>query len=249
MNQAMKLKRYKGERLSLLFSLFLVLCFYYLIFGISSLLFFLALIFQLFYILVSQRQLIGNTLQVSERQFEDIYKVAQDNAKDLNIKMPRIFIVQDPYLNAFTIGFKSPYAIVLTSSLVESLTKDEIDFVIGHEMGHIKFGHSKILSFISPLGKDIPFVSWLYAFWQRKAEYTADRVGFFVVKEIRPTISAMLKMTVGKKLSTLIDIEGIIEQIEESRDGILSRTGELLLTHPYVTNRIRALSEYDYFER
>lgn len=242
-----KLKRHGGEGSSLLFSLFLAFCFYWIILEISLSFFLLALLFQLFYILVSQHQLVGNSLQVTGRQFKDIYDIALENAKDLRIKMPKIFIVQDPYLNAFTIGFKPPYSIVLTSSLVESLSKNEIDFVIGHEMGHVKFGHSRILSFISPLGKDIPFVSWLYAFWQRKAEYTADRAGFFVTKGIKPTTSAMVKLAVGKKLASLIDIDEVIEQMEKSRSGLMAKTGELFLTHPYVTNRIRTLVEYSRF--
>lgn len=244
-----KLKTYPGEKTSLLFSLLLTLFAAYVLLGISTLLFFFIILLQLIYILIIQRQFFGNALQITKYQFKDIYNIARENARNLAIKMPKVFIVQDPYLNAFTIGFKSPYTIVLTSSLVESLTRDEIDFIIGHEMGHIKFGHSRILSFISPVGRSIPFVSWLYGFWRRKAEYSADRVGLIVTPKIKPAIQAILKMTVGRKLAEVIDINEIIQQIEETEATFLSTTGESFLSHPYVMNRIKALAEFYHFNK
>jgi len=247
MIQTIKLKRYPGEIISLFFSICLLLFFSFIVFEINIIIFGLIILFQLLYILISQRQFIGNALQVTEKQFIDIHGIVKDNAIRLGIKVPKVFIVQDPYLNAFTIGFLSPYTIVLTSLLVESLTKEEINFVLGHEMGHIRFGHSKILSFISPLGKGIPVISWLYGFWQRKAEFSSDRAGLFTVGEIKPAISTMLKMAVGKKLADLIEVEEIIKQIEASEDTLLSTTGESLLTHPYTMKRIKNLIEFNRF--
>jgi len=201
----------------------------------------IAVLLQLIYVAVSQKQLIGNSLLVTEVQFPDIYEIAKENAKQLNIKKPKIFLYQDPFINAYTIGFFPPYSIVLNSALVEALSRDELDFVIGHEMGHIRYGHAKFLSLISPIGRNIPFLSWLYSGWQRKSEYTADRVGYVVTDKIIPVISAMIKMTVGLKLSKLVNMDELIKQIQESDSGLLTKSGELLLTHPYTTNRINAL--------
>lgn len=233
--------RSRGERLSLFFSFILVISTAIIIFQISIWFILLAILLQLIYVIISQKQLIGNSLMVTEEQFPDIYEIVKENVKQLNIKKTKIFLYQDPYINAYTIGFFPPYSIVLTSALVESLSRDELDFVIGHEMGHIRFGHAKYLSLISPVGKDIPFISWLYSNWQRKSEYTADRVGYVTTNKIRPAISAMVKLTVGLKLSKLVNIDGLIGQIQESERGLITRTSELLLTHPYTTNRIKAL--------
>lgn len=233
--------RSRGERLSLLISFVLVFSTALIIFQINIWLILLAILLQLIYVIISQRQLIGNSLLITEDQFPDIYEILEENAKQLNLKKTKIFLYQDPYINAYTIGFFPPYSIVLTSALVESLSRDEIDFVIGHEMGHIKFGHAKYLSLISPVGKDVAFISWLYSSWQRKSEYTADRVGFVLTDKIRPAISVMVKLTVGLKLSKLVNIDSLINQIQESGKGLLTRTSELLLTHPYTTNRIKSL--------
>ena len=240
--------RVSGEIRALLFAFFLVFFAALFVFQISIWIVILAILFQLFYVVISQKQLIGNSVLISEKQFPDLFKISEENAKELNIRFPNIFVTQNPFLNAFTIGFKQPYSIVLNSALVESLSRDELDFVIGHEMGHIKFGHAKYLSFISPVGSGIPFISWLYASWQRRGEYTADRVGYVLTHKIRPAISAMIKMSVGSKLSRIVDIDEIIKQIDKGQRGLLTKSGELFLTHPYTTNRIIELVEFSHFE-
>ncbi len=52
--------------------------------------------------------------------------------------MPEIYIVQSPGLNAFATGIRpQKSAICVTSGLVESLNRDELQGVIAHEMSHI----------------------------------------------------------------------------------------------------------------
>jgi len=239
--------RVRGEIWSLMVSVVLVLFVTFVVFQINIYFVIGAVLFQLIYVLATQRQLVGNSLVVNENQFEDIDVLVIENAEQLKILRPKIYITQDPYINAYTIGFIKPYAIVLTSSLVETFARDELDYVLGHEMGHIKYGHSKILSLISPIGNVFPFISWLYGGWQRKSEYTADRVGLELTGKIKPALTAIIKMSVGSKLAKLVDIDEVIKQIGEGRKGFMSKVGEFMLTHPYSTNRIRAIVEYCYF--
>lgn len=240
--------RSRGERTSLFVAFLLVSVITIYIFQISVWLVIGAIIFQLIYIVFSQRQLMGNSLLVSEKQFPDIFEISYDNSKELGIKAPFVFVNQDPYLNAYTIGFFKPYSIVISSALVEALDKDELDFVIGHEMGHIKFGHAMYLSLISPIGQDVPFISWIYASWQRKSEYSADRIGYVLTKKVKPAITAMIKITVGAKLARIVDIDELIKQLQESEKGLVNKSSEVILTHPYTTKRIRSLVQYSHYK-
>ena len=54
-------------------------------------------------------------------------------------KMPDVYIIDDPALNAFSTG-RSPdhAAVAITSGLLDKLNRDELQGVIGHELGHIK---------------------------------------------------------------------------------------------------------------
>jgi heat shock protein HtpX len=52
--------------------------------------------------------------------------------------MPSLYIVDDPAMNAFAIGCRpEKAAIIVTSGLLNKLSRDELQGVIGHEMAHI----------------------------------------------------------------------------------------------------------------
>jgi heat shock protein HtpX len=54
-------------------------------------------------------------------------------------KMPDIYIIDDPALNAFATGRDVNHAAVaITSGLLQKLNRDELQGVIGHEISHIK---------------------------------------------------------------------------------------------------------------
>ncbi|MFC1988126.1 M48 family metallopeptidase [Chloroflexota bacterium] len=54
-------------------------------------------------------------------------------------KMPDIYIIDDPALNAFATGRDSTKAsIAITSGLLQKLNRDELQGVVGHELAHIK---------------------------------------------------------------------------------------------------------------
>lgn len=55
--------------------------------------------------------------------------------------MPKVYIIDDPALNAFATGRdKNHISVAITSGLLQKLNRDELQGVIGHEMAHIKTG-------------------------------------------------------------------------------------------------------------
>ena len=53
--------------------------------------------------------------------------------------MPRLYLIDDPAPNAFAIGNKpETSAIAVTTGLLHRLNRDELQGVIGHEVGHLK---------------------------------------------------------------------------------------------------------------
>ena len=71
----------------------------------------------------------------AERQLID---VVEEMAIAAGVPPPRAMVVETPAFNAFATG-SSPRraAITATSGLLESCTRDELQGVIGHEMGHV----------------------------------------------------------------------------------------------------------------
>ena len=168
----------KNENLILLLTLITIFTLLYFFYDFNPLVTVGLILTTLIYIRIKQGQYLGTSLQVSNKHFYRLKQIIEEQSKKLNITEPKLFITMSPFPNAFTFGYKSPYAIVLNSSLIEGLTEDELEAVIAHELGHVKFHHSRIASLVNPAGQNIFLLSQIFGFWSRSAELTADRVAF-----------------------------------------------------------------------
>ena len=70
-----------------------------------------------------------------------LVETVRRQAKDAGIGMPEVGIFQSPSPNAFATGMKKNDALVAVSTgLLKSMTKDEVEAVVGHEVAHVANG-------------------------------------------------------------------------------------------------------------
>jgi heat shock protein HtpX len=75
---------------------------------------------------------------IQESDNPTLFKVVRDVSQKAGIPMPRVGIVDAPQPNAFATGRGPEKAVVCaTSSILQTLTPDELEAVIGHEIGHV----------------------------------------------------------------------------------------------------------------
>ncbi len=76
-------------------------------------------------------------------------------------KMPDIYIIDDPALNAFATG-RSPEkaSVAITSGLLEKLNRDELQGVIGHEISHIKNRDVLVMSLAGVILGTVVILAW-----------------------------------------------------------------------------------------
>ena len=75
---------------------------------------------------------------IQESDNPTLYRAVRNVAQKAGIPMPRVGIVDSPAPNAFATGRGPNKAVVCaTSSILQSLTPDELETVIGHEIGHV----------------------------------------------------------------------------------------------------------------
>ena len=82
----------------------------------------------------------ADNVRVTPRMFPRLHRYLGWGCRILDVEEPELYVTMDPNPNAFTYGHKSPF-IVLTSGLIDLLGDEELSFVVGHELGHIKAGH------------------------------------------------------------------------------------------------------------
>jgi len=76
-------------------------------------------------------------------------------------KMPDVYIIDDPAMNAFATGRDPNHAAVaITSGLLQKLNRDELEGVIGHEMSHIKNRDVRLMSLLAVLLGAIVILAW-----------------------------------------------------------------------------------------
>jgi heat shock protein HtpX len=76
-------------------------------------------------------------------------------------KMPDIYIIDDPALNAFATG-RSPdkASVAVTSGLLQQLNRDELQGVIGHEIAHVKNRDVLLMSLAGVILGTIVILAW-----------------------------------------------------------------------------------------
>ena len=78
-------------------------------------------------------------------------------------KMPKVYIIDSPALNAFATG-KDPQnsAVAVTAGLLSKLNRDELQGVIGHEMSHILNRDTKFMTYAAVMLGTIVIISEIF---------------------------------------------------------------------------------------
>ena len=81
----------------------------------------------------------ANAREVAHDDAPQLYNVVEEMRIAASLPaMPRVFIIDTPVPNAFAVGLKPERACVaVTTGLLERLSRDELQGVVAHELGHI----------------------------------------------------------------------------------------------------------------
>jgi heat shock protein HtpX len=90
--------------------------------------------------------------EVKPNENPKLYSMVDNLSKKSGIQTPRVMIANIPMPNAFAYG--SPIAgkrLAVTSGLLTTLNDQEVEAVIGHELGHLKHRDVQVMMFVSIL--------------------------------------------------------------------------------------------------
>ena len=205
---------------------------------------------------------LASAIKVDERQFAGVNALLTEVVGVLDAPArPELFVVQDPRVNAITMGMDEPF-IVLTTGMVDLMDTDELRFVVGHEVGHAMSGHSVYRTMLHHLLNLVGAFSWMpigswglralvasLNEWARKSELSGDRAGLLAGQDEQAALRVMMKLAGGPKLAEM-NTEAFLEQAAEYestgdlRDGLLKLINLEPQTHPFSVVRAAALKEW-----
>jgi heat shock protein HtpX len=83
---------------------------------------------------------------------KQLVNVVEEMAVASGIPKPRVWVIPDPDPNAFATGKdEQGSSIAVTDGLIKTLSRDELQAVIGHEMGHIKNLDVRLMTLVAAL--------------------------------------------------------------------------------------------------
>lgn len=187
--------------------------------------------------------------QVTPHQTPQLAALIGECAAKLQPGDIRVFVVPNHTLNAYTFGILPPKAIVLHSALLQVMDEDELRFIIGHELGHVRLGHTWLNSLVGGMaGIPSPFaasalLALAFLWWNRACEYSADRAGMLACSKPGKAITALIKLA-APGAHTQAELERALRVIETEDDSAFNILGEMLTTHPMTIRRIEQLWRY-----
>jgi heat shock protein HtpX len=77
--------------------------------------------------------------EIEKKDNPQLFNVVEEMSIAAGLPMPRVFLIETPASNAFAAGMSPEKAMIaVTTGIMEQLNREELQAVIGHEMGHIK---------------------------------------------------------------------------------------------------------------
>ncbi|MBI4544322.1 MAG: M48 family metallopeptidase [Gemmatimonadetes bacterium] len=202
----------------------------------------------------------ANAVRVSERQFPRVHHHYLRVLETLDSPAPYdLFVSQTPFVNAGAYGMDRPF-IVLNSASIRLLDDEELEWLLGHELGHILSGHvlyrtmTVLLILLAQQGFPIVGLAAravLLALleWSRKSELSADRAGLLAGQRPEPALRTQMKLAGGGEREET-DLNEFLQQADEYRkggdiaDAVFKVLNLLPATHPFHVLRAAELRDW-----
>lgn len=183
----------------------------------------------------------GNGIKVNAHQFPEIDAVVTKQTEKLGMSnKPSVYILQSGgVLNAFAARFVGSNYIVLYSDLVEAALESDphvLEFVIAHELGHIKRRHMQKRLWTLPAAA-IPFLGAAYS---RACEYTCDNIGAALAPN--GVKNGLQMLAAGRKLFKEVNAKEMMRQ-NYNDTGFWYWFAEKVSSHPHLSNRLEKQRE------
>ena len=188
----------------------------------------------------------GSAVRLSPRQFPDIYAVKDDFARRLNLRRdPEVYLMSgNGTLNAFAASTFGYDFVVIHSELFSNTyekNKEALAFIIGHELGHLRLGHTRLWYQLSTAYVDR--VPLLGGFLSRAREFSCDRHGAYLAPRGE---EGLVLLAAGRYVYKEVDVGDFLEQARRFR-GFWPVVAQLPQSHPFTVRRLKVLYDAGFF--
>ena len=175
---------------------------------------------------------------VTREEFFDFYTVTENLCMSLQLPVPKLYVIDDTAMNAFSTGRDPKHAaVVATTGLLSRLNRAEIEGVVAHELSHVSNYDILLMSIVSIL---VGFIA-LLADWLMRISFVgggkksdsrdSGQLGMilglvgFVLVLLSPLIANLIKLAISRKREFLADASGVA--ITKNPSGLISALSKI----------------------
>jgi heat shock protein HtpX len=160
---------------------------------------------------------VSRAQEADEKQYSTLYSIVEGLASATQIKMPKVYIIQDPNPNAFATGRKGSPSIAVTTGLLSIMNKDELAGVIGHELSHVADNDILVMTisiaFAGVIGLIAAFMRNMIFFGgfggrDRNEGGAILLVIAFVIGLLAPLFALLIRLAISRKREYMADANG-----------------------------------------
>jgi Zn-dependent protease with chaperone function len=185
----------------------------------------------------------GSAVLATVHQFPEIEQIKREAAARLGFRgrrEPEIYVTAgNGVLNAFAAStFGHDYVVVHSDLFANTLEQNRraLRFIVGHELGHIRLGHTRLWYLLSTAFSGL--VPLLGPYLSRLRELSCDRHGAWFEPEGG---DGLVLLTAGRYVYRQVRLPDLLEQARRNV-GFWNTVAQLQLSHPYTVRRIAELS-------
>ena len=150
--------------------------------------------------------------EVNRESAPKFYDMIENLAKQANLPMPKVYLINDPTPNAFATGRNPQHAAVAaTTGILQGLSNEELAGVMAHELAHVKHRDTLISTIAATLVGSISFIAqmagWVFMFG-RSDERGGSGIGGLVLLILSPILAMLIQMAISRSREFAADKGG-----------------------------------------
>jgi heat shock protein HtpX len=155
--------------------------------------------------------------QIQKQDNPRLWRIVENLSITNGMPMPKVYIVDDPALNAFATGRDPKHAVVCaTSGILAALDDSELEGVMAHELGHVKnydirvsmvaFALTAVISLIADI---ILRLTW-FRNDDRENNNQLLLIAGIVAAILAPIIATLIQLAISRQREYLADATGAL---------------------------------------